>query len=144
MDHVPPTDFYANQAEKTNLRWFSYEFANFLFEELTRSPSLKIFRQKMGRTKLVAFCRDSSLAIAQMAKLSDNGPQKALEAEVKKLVATYINSPQPSLYGGVLKAINKAWDLMKHGCTLCNNGCLDKKADITPLFDLLDLNGHLR
>jgi len=131
---ILPSDFFSNDAEKTKLNWFCFEYALELQFQLKKTLKIKLREWFIDDRALAEFCIDLSkhMKTEVLAKL---------RGEIEKVRLNHtdlekrLSSVSDRTIDKMLTIAAEAWDHHTESCTICSTRCVSDRDSYCVMFD---------
>jgi len=141
---IPSSWFYLDEAEKTKLNWFIYEYALVLFEHVmgSRKKVLVKWKAQQSEEQIAEFCAYYAKRMKQSVRALREGSEKAI------LMPEYFVSDMSHATSHrenriIMEVASAAWTEKLHVCKACGGGCTYDGDMRCEFFDRMERGGYL-
>lgn len=134
--HVSPASFFSNDAEKTKLNWFLFEFAQELESFIAREKRLRgqLARKGVTDAQIGEFCVHYAKRMKQ--QILDRVAGRIANVWLRyEEIEAFFPKVGDRLVDRLLMVAAKAWDSLTEACVVCPTRCISEKDERAPMFD---------
>jgi len=134
--YITPGDFFSNEAEKTKLNWFLFEYALELEMFIRRDKRLKkrLARKGVDDEAIAKFCVHFAKHMKPEILDRVSGRTENVRIGYEEIEA-YFPMIGDGLVDCILIRAAEAWDSQTEACVTCFTLCISERDQRAPMFD---------
>ena len=132
--YISPTDFYADDSEKTNINWMCFKYATYIFKNIDDSLKKKLLKVGIRDNDVIRFCIQYSNSMKKdILRMIADEPIDILRGE--KIIKEIFPTIRKNLVDAIYFATAYGWDQFFRECRTTIIDCISDINGKTYLFD---------
>ena len=132
--YISPTDFYADDSEKTNINWMCFKYATYIFKNIDDSLTKKLLKAGIRDNDVSKFCiQYSNCMKIDILRMIADEPIDILRGE--KIIKEIFPKIRKNIVDAICFATAYGWDQLFRECKTNIIDCISDINGKTYLFD---------